>query len=119
VEAMKKLQSAEEKFDCILLDPPAFIKKRKDILLGTKAYQRIHDLAITLLADDGILITSSCSMHLQREDLVKIAQRSAKNNHAFLQIIASGQQAPDHPIHPAISETNYLKTLFCRFKLNP
>jgi 23S rRNA (cytosine1962-C5)-methyltransferase len=113
-EEMKKLHAAGEKFDVVLLDPPAFIRKRKDRPKGTKAYQRINELALQLLTNDAILITSSCSMHMPRETLIEVVQRAAVKNNSLAQIIAIGHQAPDHPIHPAIPETNYLKTLFCR-----
>lgn len=114
IEEMKKLHSAGEKFDVVLLDPPAFIKKQKDMSKGSKAYQRINELALRLLTKDAMLITSSCSMHMQRENLIDAVQRAAVKNNSLVQIIAIGQQAPDHPRHPAIPETNYLKTLFCR-----
>ena len=110
--ALKNLQ--QEKFDVVILDPPAFIKKRKDTSAGTIAYQRINELGLSLLNDNGILMTSSCSLHFSAEmlrDAVRKAGLQVKRN---VQILEQGFQAPDHPIHPAIPETAYLKTLVCR-----
>lgn len=110
---LKNLQ-AQEKFEVIVLDPPAFIKKRKDIKEGFIAYQRVNELAMKLLAPNGILITSSCSLHMPTELLIEATLRAANRLNRGLQILQIGHQAPDHPVHPAITETAYLKALFCR-----
>ena len=109
-------QFSEEKmqFDVIILDPPAFIKKRKDYAQGFLAYKRLNALAMQLLSADGFLISASCSHHLSMEDLQQAMLSASIPLHRNLQIIARGHQGYDHPLHPAIPETDYLKTLFCR-----
>lgn len=114
IELMRQLVAQNKKFDVVCIDPPAFIKKRKDIPKGTQAYLKLNELALGLLEPNGILISSSCSMHLQRDDLIAVVQKAAQKQNVYLQILEHGFQAVDHPIHAAIPETEYLKTLFCR-----
>jgi len=61
-----------------------------------------------------LLVSCSCSFHLTGEDLVRLIQAAARHNSRFLQVLAVGGQSPDHPMHPAIPETRYLKAFFCR-----
>lgn len=112
--ALTQLHAAKEQFDVIILDPPAFIKRRKDLTEGVNAYHRLNQLALRLLSPDGILISASCSLHLQHDDLLNILRAAASRNNRELQILEQGHQALDHPLHPAIAETNYLKAFFCR-----
>lgn len=113
-EAMKELKANNEKFDVIVADPPAFIKRKKDFKNGQAAYHRLNELAVRLLEKDGLLVSASCSMHLAEESLVDIIQGAARHNDRFIQIIERGGQGPDHPVHPAIVETRYIKSLLCR-----
>jgi 23S rRNA (cytosine1962-C5)-methyltransferase len=113
-KALQQLRDGGEKFDVVIIDPPAFMKRRKDIKEGLIAYKRLNDLALRLLNSNGILISASCSMHLQREDLINILQITGCKTNQHLQILEQGHQAPDHPIHPAIPETNYLKAFIAR-----
>ncbi len=113
-DALRDLRSEREHFDVIILDPPAFIKKRKDTKEGTLAYKRLNQAAMQLLSKDGILITSSCSHHMSQESLLQMVQQAGRHNDRFVQLLEQGQQATDHPIHPAIPETAYLKTFYLR-----
>ncbi len=113
-DVLKALCAERERFDIVMLDPPAFIKRRKDIREGTLAYRRLNELALRLLSKDGILITSSCSHHLSREDFLQVLQRAARHLDRSLQLLEQGAQSPDHPIHPAIAETAYLKAFYLR-----
>ena len=113
-DAMKMLIGEGERFDVIVVDPPAFIPRRKDIKSGEQAYRRINELAIRLLNKGGILVSASCSMHLKRERLTDILRASARHLDRELQILEQGGQAFDHPVHPAIAETDYLKVVFSR-----
>jgi 23S rRNA (cytosine1962-C5)-methyltransferase len=113
-DVMGAMQEAGRKFDVVIVDPPAFIKRRKDIKAGEQGYARLNRLAMQLLAPDGILISCSCSMHLSEERLQGILLQSARKLARSLQIVERGFQAIDHPVHPAIPETAYLKALFCR-----
>ncbi len=113
--ALKSLKEGDERFDVIVVDPPAFIKRKKDFRRGLDAYQRINGLAMRLLQRDGILISCSCSHHLGRADLIRALNRAVRHiGGRELQILWQGGQAADHPVHPAIPETEYLKAVVCR-----
>ena len=113
-DALRDLGHAGERFDLIVLDPPAFIKRRKDQKQGEKAYQKINRLAVELLPRDGILVSASCSFHMGRDALLDAILRAGRDTKRELQILEEGHQAPDHPVHPAIPETSYLKAFFAR-----
>jgi 23S rRNA (cytosine1962-C5)-methyltransferase len=113
-DVMETLQAEKRRFDVVVIDPPAFIKRKKDIPKGEAAYRRLNQLAIQLLERDGILVSCSCSYHLEPQQLLAAIQRGARHLDRFAQVVEVGGQAPDHPIHPAIAETRYLKAYFCR-----
>ncbi len=113
-DVMESLHAERRRFDVVIIDPPAFIKRRKDIPKGEAAYKRLNQLALQLLEREGVLVSCSCSYHMQAEGLVAAIQRAARHVSRFVQIVEVGGQAPDHPIHPAIPETRYLKSFFCR-----
>ena len=112
--ALKALREDKQRFDVILLDPPAFIKRRKDVKQGLEAYRRINQLAMQLLSRDGLLVSASCSHHLERNRLQEILLKNSRHLDRNLVLLEQGHQGPDHPIHPAIPETDYLKAFFCR-----
>ena len=113
-DALAELQRSGARYDVVILDPPAFIKRRKQIPRGEAAYRRLNQLGLQLLAPDGILVSCSCSYHLAADNLLALLQKAARHSGRFLQLLESGGQSPDHPVHPAIPETRYLKTFFCR-----
>jgi 23S rRNA (cytosine1962-C5)-methyltransferase len=113
-DALAELKAEGAVFDVIVLDPPAFIKRRKDEARGQAAYRKLNQLALQLLAPDALLVSCSCSYHLAEAELLALMQTAACNTGAQLQLLAVGGQAPDHPVHPAIVETRYLKAMFCR-----
>jgi 23S rRNA (cytosine1962-C5)-methyltransferase len=113
-EMLKQLRAEREKFDLIILDPPAFIKRRKDLASGEQAYHRLNRMAMQLLSKDGILVSASCSMHLPRETLREILRGAGRHLDRHVQIVEQGHQGPDHPVHPAIPETEYLKCFIAR-----
>jgi 23S rRNA (cytosine1962-C5)-methyltransferase len=113
-ECLRGLRDKHEIFDVIILDPPAFIKRRKDEEAGLQAYRRINELAMGLLSKDGILVSASCSFHLGENALQRILAKSAQSTKKYLQILERGRQGVDHPVHPAMPETEYIKALFCR-----
>ncbi|HZT04830.1 MAG TPA: class I SAM-dependent rRNA methyltransferase [Steroidobacteraceae bacterium] len=113
-EALKSLHGQGERFDVVVLDPPAFIKRKKDIPQGQAAYRKLNQLALALIESDGLLVSCSCSYHLAPEELVTAIQTAARHTGRFVQILEAGGQSPDHPVHPAIPETRYLKAFFCR-----
>ncbi|MDE3737193.1 MULTISPECIES: class I SAM-dependent rRNA methyltransferase [Pseudomonas] len=117
-EALKELKAAEERFDVVVADPPAFIKRKKDLKNGEAAYRRLNEQAMRLLNKDGILVSASCSMHLPEDDLQNILLNSARHLDRNIQLLERGGQGPDHPVHPAIAETRYIKSLTCRLLPN-
>ncbi|MCY1200179.1 Ribosomal RNA large subunit methyltransferase I [compost metagenome] len=117
-EALKELKAAEERFDVVVADPPAFIKRRKDLKNGEAAYRRLNEQAMRLLNKDGILVSASCSMHLPEDDLQNILLGSARHLDRNIILLERGGQGPDHPVHPAIAETRYIKSLTCRLLPN-
>jgi len=112
--ALKELKNAGERFDVVIADPPAFIKKRKDIRNGEAAYRRLNEQAMRLLNKDGILVSASCSMHLEEDKLKEALLGASRHLDRNLTITERGFQGADHPLHPAIPETGYIKSLFCR-----
>lgn len=111
---LKAQREARERYDVVILDPPAFVKRKKDFAEGRLAYRRINEMAMQILAKDGILITCSCSYHMSRATLLEAVQQGARHLDRNVQVLAQLQQAPDHPVHPAIPETDYLKGFICR-----
>jgi len=113
-DVLKALRQEGEQFDVIVVDPPAFIKRKKDHKEGLRAYHRINELAMHLLGDDGMLLSASCSMHLQRDELLDALRSGSRRLGRHAQILFEGMQGPDHPVHPAIPETRYLKAFLAR-----
>jgi 23S rRNA (cytosine1962-C5)-methyltransferase len=113
-DILASLKQSGEKFDVVMLDPPAFITRRKDHKNGLAAYRRANELAMRLVQKDGLLLSGSCSLHLAREELVDVIRASARHIDRNAQIIHHGHQGGDHPVHPSIPETEYLKAVFAR-----
>lgn len=112
-EFLKTARSNNERYDIVVLDPPALVKRKKDFKQGYEAYRRLNDLALQVLAPNGILVSASCSYHLSCDNLHEILRASSKHIDRQLNFFAQGGQGPDHPVHPAVEETQYLKTYFC------
>jgi len=113
-EVMKALREQGERYGVVVLDPPAFIKRRKDSREGFLAYQRANRLALQLLEPGGILISASCSWHLRRAQLLEAIRKAAAINGQALQVLEQGHQGADHPVSPAMPETDYLKAYIAR-----
>ncbi|MBV8402933.1 MAG: class I SAM-dependent rRNA methyltransferase [Gammaproteobacteria bacterium] len=113
-DALRTLLAQGAQFDVVVLDPPAFIKRKKDIPQGQAAYRKLNQLALGLLAAGGLLVSCSCSYHLSAEELLAAIQAAARHSGRFVQVLEAAGQSPDHPLHPAIPETRYLKAFFCR-----
>ncbi|HMM65321.1 MAG TPA: class I SAM-dependent rRNA methyltransferase [Dokdonella sp.] len=111
---LKALREQRERFDVVILDPPAFVKRKKDLAEGRVAYRRLNELGMQVLNRDGILITCSCSHHMPRAQLLDGVQQGARHLDRQAQLLWHLQQGPDHPIHPAIPETEYLKGFILR-----
>lgn len=116
-DALQALLEEGMKFDVVILDPPAFIKRKKDYKNGLNAYNKLNSLGLRLLEKDGLLVSASCSMHLPEQALLDSVRAAARHIDRHVQLVFRGSQGPDHPVHPAIVETQYLKALF--FRVNP
>ena len=113
-QVMKDMAESGRRFDLVILDPPAFIKRKKDAAAGEQGYRRINELAMRLLEPGGFLLSASCSMHFPRERLMETLAASASHIERRVAVLSCGSQGPDHPVHPAIPETDYLKAALCR-----
>ncbi len=113
-DVLEALAEQRARFDIVIVDPPAFAKRKKDLPKALAAYKRLNQLALRLLANEGILVSCSCSYHVSAEDLQDAIAKAARGAGKHLQVLELGGQAPDHPVHPAIPETRYLKAYFCR-----
>jgi len=114
LDALKALRAEGRQFDLVIVDPPALIKRKKDEEAGLAHYGALNRAAMHLLAADGVLVSCSCSHHLSEEQLQRILLRESRQAGRRLQILERGEQGPDHPVHPAIPETRYLKAFYCR-----
>lgn len=108
-ERLRELHEAGKRFGLICLDPPAFIKRRKDAAQGLAAYRSINALALQLLAPGGVIASCSCSHHLPADELRHCLSQAAARQRIALRLLHCGGQGPDHPVHAAMPETAYLK----------
>ncbi len=106
---LKAARAERRRWDIVIVDPPAFVKRKKDFKEGALAYRRIFEAAMQVLSKDGLLVACSCSHHFPRALLVDTVQAGARHLDRHAQLLESLAQGPDHPIHPAIPETDYLK----------
>ncbi len=111
---LKQLRESGEAFDVVVLDPPALIKRRKDQRAGLKHYHALNQHAARLMRPGGVLISCSCSHHLGASDLDAVVEQAAHRRGWVAQTLSRGQQGVDHPVHPAMPESQYLKTVTCR-----
>jgi 23S rRNA (cytosine1962-C5)-methyltransferase len=111
---LEELTRERAAFDLVIVDPPAFAKRKKDLPKALAAYKRLNQLALGLVEDGGILVSCSCSYHLSGDDLLEAIGKAARSSGKRVQMLEAGGQAQDHPVLPAIPETRYLKAYFCR-----
>ena len=114
LDRLKTLRAEGRTFDVVVVDPPALIKRKKDHDAGVEHYAALNRAAMQLLAPGGVLVSCSCSFHLEDSELQRVLLREARGQNRQLQILEQGGQGPDHPVHPAIVETRYLKAFFSR-----
>ncbi len=110
-EELERLGVAGERFDIVLADPPPFVKSKKDLEPGAKAYRKLARLAASVVAPGGMLMLASCSHNIAPE---RFAAECAQGLHRAGRRAALIRQAgagPDHPVHPFLPESAYLKAL--------
>ena len=108
-ELLPELEKQGEKFDVVILDPPAFTKSRNSIKNAVKGYREINLRAMKLVKDGGFLATCSCSHFMSYELFTQTIGQAARNVHKRLRQVEYRTQAPDHPILWAADESYYLK----------
>lgn len=108
--ALAAMGEAGERFDIVIADPPAFAPSRKDQAAGLRAYARLTRLAAGLVAREGFLFIASCSHHAPAAEFAAAVAEGLHRARREGRILASGGPGPDHPVHPALPESAYLKT---------
>ncbi len=108
-ELLPELEAQGEKFDLVILDPPAFTKSRKAVKNAVKGYREINMRGLKLVEEGGFLATCSCSHFMEPELFAKTIKEAARSAHKRLRQVEFHTQAPDHPILWAAEESYYLK----------
>jgi len=110
-DVLRELVKKKERFNTIVLDPPAFAKSREAVEGAIRGYKEINLRALRLLKPSGILITCSCSYHLNEEMFLGVLASAAADAHRQVQILEKRMQARDHPVLLSMPETYYLKCI--------
>ena len=108
------LADEKDKYDVVILDPPALVRRRKDLKSAGALYRHLNRAAIACLAPGGLLVTCSCSAQLEAETHLGIVRAGARQARRDLVVVGRGGMPPDHPVHPLIPESEYLKCVFLR-----
>jgi 23S rRNA (cytosine1962-C5)-methyltransferase len=113
-DALRDLEKAGEKFDCVVLDPPAFVKTRSALKSAVRGYKEINLRALKLLNKGGILITCSCSYHFSEEIFLETLEQTLRDARRRVHLVEKRMQAADHPVLLGMPETYYLKCFILR-----
>jgi 23S rRNA (cytosine1962-C5)-methyltransferase len=113
-DELRGLERLRERFDTIVLDPPAFAKSRAAVAKATAGYKEINLRALKLLNPDGILVTCSCSYHVNEAAFAEIVYEAAVDAQVQVSVVEKRMQARDHPVLLGVPETYYLKCLVLR-----
>jgi 23S rRNA (cytosine1962-C5)-methyltransferase len=110
-EELERLWAAREKFDIVVADPPPFVKAKKDLEAGAKAYRKLARLAASVAAPGGTLLLASCSHNISLERFAQECAAGIWRADRSARLIRQSGASPDHPIHPMLPESAYLKAL--------
>ena len=113
-DALREMEAVGERFDVIVLDPPAFAKNRASLKAAIRGYKEINLRALKLLNTGGVLVTCTCSYHVSEELFLEILAQAAIDARRRLQIMEKRMQATDHPVLSGMPETYYLKCVIAR-----
>jgi 23S rRNA (cytosine1962-C5)-methyltransferase len=113
-DALREMETAGERFDTIILDPPAFTKSRETVKSGARGYKEINLRALKLLNPGGVLVACTCSYHISEQMFLDIIASAALDARRRVQIIEKRGQSSDHPVLLGVSETHYLKCVIAR-----
>jgi 23S rRNA (cytosine1962-C5)-methyltransferase len=108
-DVLRQLERAGERFGLVVLDPPALIKSRKHLAAGARAYRELNRAAMVVLEEEGVLMTCSCSHHLDDALFRQVLLEAARAAHRPFRVVEWRGEAPDHPQLLAVPETHYLK----------
>ncbi|HYJ46880.1 MAG TPA: class I SAM-dependent rRNA methyltransferase [Pyrinomonadaceae bacterium] len=113
-DALREMEAAGERFDTIVLDPPAFAKNRASVKAAARGYKEINLRALKLLNPGGALITCTCSYHMSEQMFLELIADSARDARRRVQLVEKRMQASDHPVLVGMPETYYLKCVIAR-----
>lgn len=113
-DVLENMNKDKEKFGIVVCDPPAFAKVKKDIAAGLRGYRKVARLAAGLVEKDGILALGSCSHHVKPDEFFTECMRGLTEAGRTGRVILQAGAGPDHPVHPLLPETAYLKMLVCQ-----
>ena len=108
---LERLAAAGERFDLVICDPPAFAKSKKDLPPALRGYRKLARLAASLVAPNGCLVLCSCSHHVTSDAFAEQCARGLVDAQRAARILHRAGAAPDHPVHPQLPESDYLKSL--------
>ncbi len=104
-----KCINEKKDFDVVMIDPPAFAKNRKSIPIAKKGYEKLNRLAMQIINENGLLVTSSCSHHISEADFMQFINHAAVKSGRKIQLVYFNSASLDHPELPSMPETAYLK----------
>lgn len=104
---------SNQKWDIVVLDPPAFTKNKKSVPVASAAYSKLNKLGLKCVNSGGYLVTSSCSQHIREEEYFGFIKNEAGKLKYNLKLLYRGTQPPDHPVLISMPETSYLKFFIC------
>jgi 23S rRNA (cytosine1962-C5)-methyltransferase len=113
-DALREMEAVGERFDVIVLDPPAFAKNRASLKAAIRGYKEINLRALKLLNTSGVLVTCTCSYHVSEELFLEILAQAAIDARRRLQLMEKRMQATDHPVLSGMPETYYLKCVIAK-----
>src|SRR5208282_5834570 len=108
---MERLAAEGERYDLVICDPPAFVKSKRELAQGAKGYRKLARLAAEIAAPDGFVFLASCSHNIETERFAEEVRRGLAQAGRTGRILRSAGAAPDHPVHPFLPESAYLKAL--------
>ncbi|MFY9681413.1 MAG: class I SAM-dependent rRNA methyltransferase [Candidatus Sulfotelmatobacter sp.] len=108
-DLLKDYSAAGQRYDTIVLDPPAFAKSKRDLDAALRGYKELNLRALKMLRPGGVLVTCSCSYHVSQADFLEVLADAARDSHRTLRLAEVRGQAKDHPILLNVPETAYLK----------
>ncbi len=110
-DLLRDYATAGQRYDTIILDPPAFAKSKSNLATALRGYKELNLRALKMLRPGGILVTCSCSYHVSQTEFADVVTQAARDMHRNLRVLENRTQAKDHPILLAVPETAYLKCM--------